>query len=198
MKRLAFAAATAAALIARPALAEIKPVGTEGFVVSHEAVVPVAPDQAWDRLVKPALWWSGEHTFSGNPANLSLIASADGCFCEALPVGPARTRPGSVRHMTVIFADPGQVLRLTGALGPLQGEPVNAVMTVTLKGEGTGTRIALEYVVGGSLRFAREQSGPAVDKVLGEQLARLAASFPAAAPGGDLGSDFLSGVGARP
>lgn len=198
MKHLAFVVAGVAALTAAPAYADIKPVGAEGFVVTHEVVLPVAPDRAWDTLATPALWWSGEHTFSGNAANLSLNTAANSCFCEALPVGPTRAQPGSVRHMTVIFADPGKVLRLTGALGPLQGEPVNAVMTVTLKGEGAGTRLALEYVVGGSMRFAREQVGPAVDKVLGEQLARLAALFAAAAPAGDLGSDFLSGVGARP
>ena len=91
---------------------------------------------------------------------------------------------------------------LTGALGPLQGEPVNAVLTITFAGEATGTRIVMEYVVGGTMRFQREQIGPAVDGVLGDQLARLAALYSAQAkagqPSGDLGSDFLSGVGAQP
>ena len=198
MKSFLFLAACAAATFASPALADVKPVGGDGFVVRHEAVVPVAADRAWDGLVQPARWWSGDHTFSGNAANLALVPQANGCFCETLPAGAARTRAGSVRHMTVIFADPGKVLRLTGALGPLQGEPVNAVLTVTLSGEGAGTRIVMEYVVGGTMRFPREQIGPAVNTVLGEQLARLAALFPAQASSGDLGSDFLSGVGTRP
>lgn len=198
MRSFLFLATCAAATIASPALADVKPVGADGFVVRHEALVPVAADRAWHGLVQPARWWSGDHTFSGNAANLTLAPQAEGCFCEALPAGAARMRAGSVRHMTVIFADPGKVLRLTGALGPLQGEPVNAVLTVTLSGEGAGTRIVMEYVVGGAMRFSREQIGPAVDGVLREQLARLAALFPVQAPTGDVGSDFLSGVGTRP
>ncbi|HEX2793682.1 MAG TPA: ATPase [Croceicoccus sp.] len=198
MRSFLFLATCAAATIASPALADVKPVGADGFVVRHEALVPVAADRAWHGLVQPARWWSGDHTFSGNAANLTLAPQAEGCFCETLPAGAARMRAGSVRHMTVIFADPGKVLRLTGALGPLQGEPVNAVLTVTLSGEGAGTRIVMEYVVGGAMRFSREQIGPAVDGVLREQLARLAALFPVQAPAGDVGSDFLSGVGTRP
>ncbi len=184
--------------LATPAQAEVKPVGAEGFVVRREVVVTAGADAVWDRLVRPAMWWSSGHTFSQNSANLTLDATAGGCFCEALPVGQDRARAGSVQHMAVLFADPGKVLRMSGALGPLQGEAANGVMTITLTGQSNGTAVVMEYVVGGTMRLSREQIGPAVDNVLGEQLTRLAQSFAAPAPTGDVSQDFLSGVeGAR-
>jgi hypothetical protein len=81
---------------------------------------------------------------------------------------------GSVEHMHVIFADPQRgILRMSGALGPLQGEALNGTLTVELKKTDTGTRIELEYVVGGYMRFKTEEIAPAVDGVLGQQLAGL-------------------------
>jgi hypothetical protein len=74
-------------------------------------------------------------------------------------------------------------LRLTGALGPLQSEALLGTMTITLKaGSTAGTRILVEYVVGGYMRYRPEQIAPAVDRMLGQQLAGLVAKLGAAAP----------------
>jgi hypothetical protein len=92
---------------------------------------------------------------------------ADGCFCERLKDG------GSVQHLQVIYAAPGQGLRLRGALGPLQTEGVDGTLTWMLKpGEG-GTTVTLSYVLGGYVRSGMEQWAPKVDRVLDEQLTVL-------------------------
>jgi hypothetical protein len=74
---------------------------------------------------------------------------------------------------------------MTGALGPLQSEAVQATLTITLKPIDGGTRLTWEYVVGGFMRYKQEQIAPAVDKVIGEQLNRLAEKLGPKAPSTD-------------
>ncbi len=81
---------------------------------------------------------------------------------------------GSAQHVTVLQAYPMRVLRMRGGLGPLQGEPVTGILTVTLKEEGEGTRILWEYKVGGPMRYEIAQISKAVDGVMSQQLAGLA------------------------
>ena len=83
--------------------------------------------------------------------------------------------------MRVIYADPGKALRMEGSLGPLQSEALTGTLTVTLNRGGAGTRIVMEYVVGGYMRYKTDEIAPAVDKVLAEQIAGLAASLGATA-----------------
>ena len=89
--------------------------------------------------------------------------------------------------MHVDFADPQHgILRMSGGLGPLQGEALNGTLTLTftpVKTE-TGTRIDLEYVVGSYIRLKGEQIAPAFDAMLGQPLASLAAALSAAIPFG--------------
>jgi hypothetical protein len=51
--------------------------------------------------------------------------------------------------MTVVYADPGKLLRLTGGLGPLQNLAVTGVMTWKLTEAGGKTTIEMSYKVGG-------------------------------------------------
>jgi len=174
---LAPALLTALTLTPLAARAEVAQQSDAGFVVKHSAEVAADQQTVWKALIAPAKWWSSDHTWSKDAANLYLDAQATGCFCEKLPKpegAPADQRMGSVEHMHVIFADPQRgVLRMSGALGPLQGEALNGTLTVELKKTDTGTRIELEYVVGGYMRFKTEEIAPAVDGVLGQQLAGL-------------------------
>lgn len=161
-----------------PARAEVAAQSDAGFVVKHEVVAAAPPEAVWQVLLAPAKWWSPDHTWSGDAANLYLDAQATGCFCELLPLpkdAPQGTRRGSVEHAHIVFAAPGKLLRLSGAFGPLQSEALNATLTVTLTADGEGTKIGWEYVVGGYMRMTPEQIAPAVDRVLGEQVTRLAA-----------------------
>lgn len=182
--------ATLAALALAPqsARAEVAAQSDAGFVVKHSAEVAADPQAVWKVLVAPAKWWSSEHTWSKDAANLYLDAQATGCFCEKLPKpagAPADQRMGSVEHMHVIFADPQRgVLRMSGALGPLQGEALNGTLTIELKKTDTGTRIELEYVVGGYMRFKTEEIASAVDGVLGQQVAGLTKAVGEAVPAG--------------
>lgn len=128
--------------------AEIVTSSDAGFVSHNEVLVRGSPADAWDLLVDPAAWWNGDHSYSGDTANMSLSPHAGGCFCETIP-GPQAGRDGHVEHMRVIYAVPESTLRLSGALGPLQSEALTGILTITLEAEGEMTRINWDYVVGG-------------------------------------------------
>ena len=80
--------------------------------------------------------------------------------------------------MRVVMVQPNQMLRLTGALGPLQSEGLAGALTWQLEESEGGTRITQTYSVGGHMQFDRETLAPVVDGVVREQLDRLAALFP--------------------
>lgn len=172
--------AVAALLLATPVQAEVVSSSAAGFAIRQSAEVSADPEAVWAQLLRPAQWWSPNHTFSGDAANLSLDAMAAGCFCEILPsmISPRAAPRGSAVHMIVVYAEQARVLRMTGGLGPLQAEGLSGALTITLKPlDDGGTRIGLEYVVGGYMRFTADQIAPAVDRVLAEQSARLAAKL---------------------
>lgn len=159
----------AGALVATPAAAEVKSAGDNGFEIVIAETIEAPPEKLWTVLVAPSRWWSKEHSWSGDAANFSLDAKAGGCFCEALPKG------GSVEHARVIFAQPGTMLRLNGALGPLQSFPVTGILTVTLKPATGGTALELRYSVAGKIDMPGGSAGiaPIVDKVLAQQVSGL-------------------------
>lgn len=150
------------------AAAEVAEADATGFTVRGTVRVAAAPRAAWDGLTRPSRYWNGDHSWSGDAANFTLDPVAGGCFCEALPAGG-----GSVEHARVIYAAPGEMLRLRGALGPLQSEALTGVLTVTLKAVDGGTEIAWDYVVSGHARFGLVELAPVVDGVIGEQFGRL-------------------------
>ena len=162
---------------AAPAAAEIVEAEPGHFVTRNVAVVEADLKETWLALISPAGWWSSEHTWSGDAANLTLVPQAGGCFCEKIPEvdEPGRfTLEGSVEHMRVVQAYPEVALRMVGGLGPLQSEPVTGVLTIALSTVDEGTRIVWEYNVGGNMRYPLEVIAPAVDGVMTLQLTRLA------------------------
>jgi carbon monoxide dehydrogenase subunit G len=165
--------AAAVMVLAAPAGAEVATVSEAGFASHNEARVNATPEQVWALMIEPGRWWNPDHSYSGDPANLSLTPLAGGCFCEALPGADGVPR-GQVEHMRVIHFAPHTTLRMSGALGPLQGEALTGVLTMTLAREGPQTRISWDYVVGGYSRTPLRDLAPAVDQVVGEQLLRLA------------------------
>lgn len=181
MKKLLLAAVISAAL-SSPAFAEVKTVTDTGFNVVHIAEVAAEPDIIWKRLIAPKDYWSKAHSWSGTSTGFYIDAQAGGCFCELFQEkgtdGKTKTT-GSVEHMRVIFAQPGKVLRMQGALGPLQSEAVLGTLTVAIEPlkDGKGSKISFSYVVGGYMRYKTSEIAPAVDKVLGEQFKALIAPF---------------------
>lgn len=165
-----------AALLAggSPAVAEVTASSETGFVSHNEVLVAAAPMEAWAEMLRPAGWWNGEHTYSADPANMSIEQRAGGCFCEAVP-GSAGVPAGQIEHMRVSYVAPSSTLRMVGGLGPLQSEAVTGVLTMTLAPDGKHTKISWDYVVGGYARMSMSDMAPLVDRVIGEQLLRLAA-----------------------
>ncbi len=191
MIRLGLAAALLAG--AGAAHAEVVDSADNGFTVRQSVEVARTPQEVWTALLAPAKWWDPAHTWSKDASGLYIDAQATGCFCELMPKAPDApegARRGSVEHLHVIHVNPGKVLVMAGELGPLQGEAVTGKLAILLKpGEGDKTRIFWEYTVGGYFRTKAAEIAPAVDAVLGQQLARLARQLepaPAAALEGEV------------
>lgn len=149
--------------------AEVVSATPGGFAVSRTANIAATPAATYAALAQIGLWWNGAHTYSGKAGNLTLEPRAGGCFCETLADG------GAVEHMHIVFIQPGRLMRLTGALGPLQSEGVAGTLTWAITAEGKGARIVQTYVVGGYIRGGTDKMAAPVDQVLGEQLDRLKA-----------------------
>jgi uncharacterized protein YndB with AHSA1/START domain len=155
-------------LLAVAGKAEVTDSTFYGFTVKTELTVRQNPDSLFKYLVRDVgLWWDPQHTFSGSATNLIIQPKANGCFCERLENG------GSVRHMTIVFVEPGKILRMTGGMGPLQGMAVEGAMTFQFKPSGAETVLTLTYIVGGYAPGGMAKLAPMVDQVLDEQMQRL-------------------------
>jgi uncharacterized protein YndB with AHSA1/START domain len=132
--------------VAGPASAEVKSATPTGFEVVTMTTISAPADRVYAALGEVGRWWSPSHTFSRDAGNLSMELRAGGCFCERLKDG------GSVQHLQVVYAAPGEGLRLRGALGPLQTEGVDGTLSWTLKPVEGGTSLTQSYVVGGYIR----------------------------------------------
>lgn len=148
--------------------AEVLQAQANGFSIRLEAPIMAPPESVYSVLTeRVGEWWHPAHTFSGDAANLSLDARALGCFCERLADG------GSVRHLQVVFAAPGRMLRLQGGLGPLQGLAATGSMSWNLHAAEVGTRLELTYHVVGFLEDGMDPWAKPVESVLAEQVMRL-------------------------
>jgi len=73
----------------------------------------------------------------------------------------------------VVYIAPSQIVRFSGALGPLQASGVAGSMTWKLTGGPDSTRLELSYSVGGFIDGGFEKIAPAVEAMLHEQFDRL-------------------------
>lgn len=154
-----------------PLQAEIKDSSDIGFSSSVTVTVDGEPTAVFETLVKPSKWWNPSHTWSGDAENLTLDAVPGGMFLEKLPNG------GFCRHMEVVYADPGNMLRLQGALGPLQEQAIHGSMTIRLKKEADKTVVDVTYNVVGFVPGGIKKWAAPVDGVLTEQFTRLKQSI---------------------
>lgn len=152
-----------------PVAAAVKEGADDRITIESVVMAERSPAEVYGLLVKPQLWWDGSHTYSGAATNLRLDARAGGCFCEKLG-------RGSIEHGRVIHADPGKLLRLDAALGPLQEMAVTGVLTFKLEPDAGGTRVTMTYRVAGALTMPGDKLAPVIDQVLTGQLNRLAAA----------------------
>ena len=146
-----------------PSHAEVVAAQPTGFEVQEHLHLAASPDQVWQALGQIGSWWLKAHTYSGDAHNLSIGLNAGDCFCE-------RWNGGTVRHMVVVMALPGKMLRLEGALGPLGGLGVSGHLSFQLKPAGGGTDLIVTYDVGGWTKDGLGSLAAPVDMVLGAQV----------------------------
>jgi len=150
--------------------AEVIGAGPGGFSLVQEATIDAPRDKVWAAAIyELGLWWNGEHSISGNSANMSIDPRPQGCFCEAIG------EHAGVVHLTVTFVNPNVLLRLTGGLGPLGLMGVNGNMTWELSDADDGTLVRFSYAVGGYQPEGLDSLAEPVDYVIGEALSRLKA-----------------------
>ena len=143
-------------------------IGPNGFLVKFDVTINAPAAKVYDALIgQVSSWWNPEHTYSHDAKNLSIDARPGGCFCEKLPNG------GGIEHLRVVYVAPPQVVRFSGALGPLQASGVAGSMTWKLTGAADSTRLDLAYSVGGFIPGGFDKMAPAVEAMLREQLDRL-------------------------
>jgi uncharacterized protein YndB with AHSA1/START domain len=151
--------------------AEVVAVAPAGFHLKLERTLAAPPDDAWAALLAVGGWWDDEHTYSGKGANMTLEPRAGGCFCE-------RYDGGEIEHMRVAYVSAAaKQLVMTGGLGPLLWMGASGSLAITLTAVDGATAMKWEYRVSGFEPKGWEATAPLVDKVLGEQLDRLAASL---------------------
>jgi len=149
---------------------EVIGAGPGGFSLAHEVTIAAPRPAVWTAAIdEVGQWWNGEHSISGNSANMSIDPSPQGCFCEAIG------EHAGVVHLTVTFVNPRVLLRLTGGLGPLGLMGVNGNMTWEFLDSDEGTLVKFSYVVGGYQPDGLDSLAGPVDYVIGEALNRLKA-----------------------
>ena len=165
-----------AGAIAVPAQASVSNVSANGFEITQTANLVVPQEQAFAAFGQLPRWWSKQHTYSGDSANIRFETNLGGCFCE-------RWDKGSVEFMRVVYVVPGEQLLLRGALGPMLFEPVNATLEFKVDRIAGGAKATLTYKAYGFSGGNAAQIAPAVDGVLADAMKRYR-SYAAAAPKG--------------
>ena len=155
---------------ALPAAAEHEPLEVGAFSVTHELVLPGAPDVIYDAITGDLSgWW--DHSFSDEPASFVLEPTPGGGFWEIFD-----DSGDGVRHATVIYAERGKWLRFDGPLG-LSGKALQMVHTykftpvgedstrleVTVRAAGEMTAGWAETVDGAWHHFLFERFKPYVE-----------------------------------
>lgn len=167
MKILALAAAAVVLGMAGAARSEVIDKGPSHFRIKAVYQIAAPPSKVYQAIGEVGRWWDDAHSYSGKAANMTMPLRANACWCETLPDG------GSVRHAVVVLALPDRgMIRLDGALGPLQDEGVSAAMLYRMTAKDGGTELTVTYNVGGVRDFTL-QAAPAVDGVLTGSWARL-------------------------
>lgn len=168
MKKAVLFAMAGLALAPELTFCDVLDSAASGFTIKVTLQIQAAPADVYRKIVfNVGDWWNSQHTFSGNAHNLTMESKAQGCFCEKMP------NQGSVRHMEVVTAIPGERLVMTGGLGPLQALAAVGNMTFQLTAAEGGTKLEVTYAVGGYLAGGLNFWSKPTDTVLTEQMTRL-------------------------
>jgi hypothetical protein len=149
--------------------AEVLAAGANGFKLKVVTTSSASPEHAYLAFTQIEKWWDPDHTYSGDAANLTLTIQPGGAFVEALP------GVGFVTHMELVYALPGQEIRLLGGLGPLQAMGLHGALTIQFKPHAKGSEITMLYNVSGFSEQGLQDLAPIVDRVQAGQMQRHAA-----------------------
>jgi hypothetical protein len=139
-----------------------------GFTVKFEKSVKVDPEIIFNNFCKDiGKWWDPDHTWSGQAENLYIQEYIGGSFGERIP------SRGYVRHLRLIYIDPGKMIRMEGGLGPLQQYAVNGIMTMEIKNVSDSSKVSLTYTVGGYIPGGVSKLAAGVNQVLEIQFKRF-------------------------
>ena len=150
------------------AQAEVIHADPHGFEVREQVQLVVPAAEAMAAFAKIPGWWSKDHTYSGDAANLSLDVRPGGCFCERFP-----KTGGGIEHLRVTYLKPGEEMVMTGALGPLLGEAVFGVLRVSVERIAGGSQLTLDYRAAGFANGGGNRFAPIVDEMLADQMTRF-------------------------
>ncbi len=150
------------------AQAEVVHADPHGFEVRQQVQLVVPANEAMAAFAKVPGWWSKDHTYSGDAANLSLDTRPGGCFCERFP-----KTGGGIEHLRVTYVKPGEEIVMSGALGPLLGEAVTGVMWVSVERIAGGSQLTLDYRAAGFANGGGDKFARLVDAMLADQMARF-------------------------
>ena len=151
------------------AWADVTESSKTGFRLASAVDVELDSIEAYEVFVEDfSKWYDVGHSYTGKAENLTLDFEKS-CMFEKLPDG------GFVRHMEIVFHQPGKMLRLTGGLGPLQEMGVAGALTFAFEQESGArkTKVRMTYVVSGADFLALEQLAAPVNAVLADQLRRF-------------------------
>jgi uncharacterized protein YndB with AHSA1/START domain len=177
--RFKIAVAALICALAHTAVADVADSAASGFTLKIVTQIQASPADVYKLLVhNVGDWWNSAHSFSGDAHNLSIEDRPLGCFCEKLSGG------GGLRHMEVIFAAPGKLLRMSGGLGPLQGMATAGSMTFAFTPAEGGTKLEVTYAVLGYSAQGMSALAAPVNMVLTEQIMRLKSYIETGKPAG--------------
>jgi uncharacterized protein YndB with AHSA1/START domain len=165
--RMNLVAALLLAVSAASGRAEVTAVSPTSFTSNFRTEMASPQAAVWQAITQLPQWWSDQHTWSGKAANMVLELTAGGCWCERW--GDGR----SALHGQVVWLQPGTVVRMNAALGPLQELGATGVLTMITSTTDGKTFLRMTYRVSAAPEAGLEKLAPAVDGVMADQWQRL-------------------------
>ncbi|WP_309628608.1 hypothetical protein [Brevundimonas sp.] len=133
----------AAMIATTEARAEVVSRSADGFVLRFAVGVEAAPEDVVAAVSELPQWWAPGHTYTGDPANLSLAFEAGGCWCETLA-------DGTVFEHAMVTRITADRVTMNAPLGPLHDKATKAELTFGSGPENRGRLVTIDFVVEGS------------------------------------------------
>lgn len=115
-------------------------VGT--VLVELEVAISAPRERVWQALTNEInAWWLGDYRMVAPDSVVTLDARAGGVMIEQKAGG------GSLLWYTIVMVTPGETLHMVGHIAPPWGGPALAMLELTLKEDGAGTRLEIRDAI---------------------------------------------------